>query len=169
MFLFQIGDIGKLSAAKNPMNFTKEIMAPNGFPCKEIICLVTCDPNYAELVDLVSTVKTAVLRADEMSCQSLAIPLQLLPETIMGKNKQAKEIARALKKTPYLKNLEELFVCECSDHPSNGINNTWKRIFGDIERCIDFGPLQEGAVRMTNPLKGLLSRFFLYLNFIVSL
>lgn len=160
MFLFQIGDISKISTAKNPMNFTKEIMAPNEFLCEKIIFLVTCDPNYAEVFNLVSTVKTALQRADEMSCKSVAIPLPLLPETIKEKNEQAKEIARALKILPNLKMLEELFVCECSFHSSNQIIHKWKRIFCTIERCIDFRPLQESAVRMTIPSKGLYSRFF---------
>lgn len=124
--------------------------------------MVTCEPNNAEAVDLVSTVKTALTRADEMSCKSLAIPLTLLPEAIMERKKQAKEIAKALKKLPYLKKLDELFVCESSYYPTDQIINKWKRIFVEIERCIDFGPLKESAVRMTIPSKGLYSRFFIF-------
>lgn len=137
-------------------------MAPDGFLCEEIIFLVTCEPNNAEVVDLASTVKTVLRRADEMSCKSLAMPLSLLPETIMEREKQEKEIAIALKKTPNLEKLDELFVCESSYHPTNQIINKWKRIFVEIERCIDFGPLQESAVRMTIPSKGLYSRFFIF-------
>lgn len=147
-------------------------MAPDDFLCEKIIFLVTCESNNKEAVQLVPTVKIAVQRADKiLGCKSLAIPLLLLPETIMEKKEQTKEIARALKKLPNLTVLEELFVCESSNIMAKQISTKWKRTFGEIERYIDFEPLQESAVRMTQtiPSKGFVFLIFSYSNFQVSL
>lgn len=146
-------------------------MAPDDFLCEKIIFLVTCESNNKEAVQLVPTVKMAVQSADKISgCKSLAIPLLLLPETIMEKKEQTKEIARALKKLPNLTVLEELFVCESSNIMAKQISTKWKRTFGEIERYIDFEPLQESAVRMTQtiPSKGFVFLIFSYSNFQVS-
>lgn len=137
-------------------------MAPDDFLCEKIIFLVTCESNNKEAVKLFPTVKMAVQSADKISCKSLAIPLLLLPETIMEKKEQTKEIARALKKSPYLTVLEELFVCESSNIMAKQIIAKWKRTFVEIERYIDFGPLQESAVRMTQTIP---SKGFVFLIF----
>lgn len=146
-------------------------MAPDDFLCEKIIFLVTCESNNKEAVKLVPTVKMAVESADKILCKSLAIPLLLLPETIMEKKEQTKEIATALKKLPNLTVLEDLFVCESSNIMAKQIITKWKRTFGEIERYIDFEPLQESAVRMTQtiPSKGFVFLIFSYSNFQVSL
>lgn len=143
------------TAKKHEMNHTVETIAPDGFHCERIISLVTCEPNNANKVDLVSNVKNVLLKAEELSCQSLAIPLTLLPESIMKKKDQARDIAVALRDRPKLYTLEEVFVCECSSHPSNEIENLWTKLFCETdERYVNFKPLQESAVRMAIPQKG---------------
>lgn len=130
-------------------------MAPNEFRCKQIIFLVTWDTNNKETIKLSSDVKKALQKADGLLCKSLAIPTFLLPEDIMEKTAQMREIAKALKNIPSLKNLEEVFVCECSYHPSHQMLKQWDRVFGEYERCINFNPLQESAMRMTLPSRGI--------------
>lgn len=143
------------TAKKHEMNYTVETIAPDGFHCERIISLVTCEPNNANKVDLVSNVKNVLLKAEELSCQSLAIPLTLLPESIMKKKDQARDIAVALRDRPKLYTLEEVFVCECSSHLSNEIENLWTKLFCETdERYVNFKPLQESAVRMAIPQKG---------------
>lgn len=145
----------KSTAKKHEMNHTEETIAPDGFHCERIISLVTCEPNNANKADLGSIVKNALLKAEELSCKSLAIPLTLLPESIMKKKDQARDIAVAIRDRPKLYTLEEVFVCECSSHPSDEIENLWKILICETdERYINFKPLQESAVRMAIPQKG---------------
>lgn len=144
----------KSNAKKYKVNHTEEIIAPDDFRCERIMYLVTCEPNNAEKADIGSIVKYALLKADELSCKSLAIPLVLQPESIMEKKNQAKQIAIAIRNRPNLNTLEEVFVCECSDHPSIPIEKLWEKLFCETERYIDFKPLQESALRMATPQRG---------------
>lgn len=142
------------STAKKHMNHTEEILAPDKFRCERIMYVVTCEPNNAEKADIGSIVKDALLKADALSCKSLAIPIVLQPESIMEKKEQARKIAIAIRDRPNLNTLEEVFVCECSDHPSILIEKLWEKLFCETERYINFKPLQESAVRMATPQRG---------------
>lgn len=144
----------KPTAKKHMINHTEETIAPGGFHCEQIIYMVTCEPNNAKKADLGSIVKEALLKAEALSCKSLAIPLILQPESIMTKREQAREIAIVIRNRPKLYNLKEVFVCECSYHPSIGIEKLWEKLFCETERYLNFKPIQESAVRMDIPQKG---------------
>lgn len=144
-----------MSTTKKHIKDIEEIVAPDEFRCIHIMFLVAHGTNKMETIELSSVMKKILQKADTLSCKTLAIPISLLPEDIMKKTAQVREIAKALKNISDLKNLEEVFVCECSYHPSHQILKQWDRVFGELERCINFNPLQESAMRMTVPIKGI--------------
>lgn len=130
-------------------------MSPKGFLCKQIIYLVTCEPNNSERVILADALEKVLRKADTSSCKSLAIPLSLLPETVSQRINQAEIIAKTIRDLPNLNSLEEIFVCESIYPPCDQIETVWTPMFSKKMQYIDFKPLQESAVRMTSPVKGL--------------
>lgn len=155
-FSFKIDLKCTWSADRRPLYHTEKVTSPDGFRCKQIIYLVTCEPNNTEPVDLADALKKVLQKADTSSCKSLAIPLSLLPETVLQRINQADIIARTIRDLPNLNSLEEIFVCESIYPPCNQIETVWTSMFSRKMQYIDFKPLQESAVRMTSPVKGLL-------------